>query len=512
MTFEKRIKIRSIIIAIIPIVLTFIIFMNFRVSTMRDDIKKDLKETAYVVAHTSLVQEKLEYKKLDFSIQNYVNNYIKEFNNVDIIVVGDMNGKKYSHLDDKQIGQKYVNPDYIDAVKNSSNYYSTMKGSMGTTFRYFEPIYYNGHQVGFVMVGKYFKDIKSLTIKIIGVSLFLFVIVLIITILLSGNLAKKIKKEMLGMEPEEIARLYNEKKIILDSISEGIIAIDNENKILEINNNCLKMFENLNINELIGKLSSYIEKREKIKMKEVYLSGEKVFVNLEFIEEQDKHLGAVITLLKAENINRLAREITGIDDLLKNVRANVHEFKNKLHVILGLINIEEYEEAKKYIYDSQKEVSESSISLGNINDNLISAILQSKKLIAKEKNINFIIDKKSYMKEEHGNITSIDLITIIGNLIENAFDACSENDKESFVKVFIYEDDKDIKIEVSDNGNSIDKNIIDKLFENGVSSKGKGRGIGLFSVKSKVDLYDGNIKIKQHKGYKEFKISIKRRE
>ena len=131
------------------------------------------------------------------------------------------------------------------------------------------------------------------------------------------------------------------------------------------------MFENLNINELIGKLSSYIEKREKIKMKEVYLSGEKVFVNLEFIEEQDKHLGAVITLLKAENINRLAREITGIDDLLKNVRANVHEFKNKLHVILGLINIEEYEEAKKYIYDSQKEVSESSISLGNINDNLM---------------------------------------------------------------------------------------------------------------------------------------------
>ena len=94
MTFEKRIKIRSIIIAIIPIVLTFIIFMNFRVSTMRDDIKKDLKETAYVLAHTSLVQEKLEYKKLHFSIQNYVNNYIKEFDNVDIIVVGDMNGKK----------------------------------------------------------------------------------------------------------------------------------------------------------------------------------------------------------------------------------------------------------------------------------------------------------------------------------------------------------------------------------------------------------------------------------
>lgn len=510
MNFETRIKIRSIIIAIIPIVLTFAFFMNIRVNTMKDDIKKDLKETAYIVSTTPLVQEKLENKKIDFSIQTYVKNYIEEFSNVDIIVVGDMNGKKYSHLDSKQIGEKYVNSDYKDVVNNASSYYSTMKGSMGTTFRYFEPIYYNGHQVGFVMVGKYFKDIKSLTIKIIGVSVFLFVIVLIITIFLSGSFARKIKKEMLGMEPDEIARLYNEKKIILDSISEGIIAIDNENKILEINNSCLKIFKNLNVDELIQKLSGYIEKRERIKMKEISLSGKKIFVSLEFIVEQDKHLGSVITLLKGENINRLAREITGIDELIKNVRANVHEFKNKLHVILGLINIEEYEEAKRYIYDSQKEVSESSIRLGNIKDNLISAILHSKKLIAKEKNINFIVDENSYMKEQHGNVTSIDLITIIGNLIENAFDACSENDEESFVKVFIYEDDKVIKIKVTDNGNDIDKNIRDRLFENGVSSKGEGRGIGLFSVKSRVDLYGGNIEIKQHKNYKEFKISIQR--
>ena len=121
-------------------------------------------------------------------------------------------GKKYSHLDDKQIGQKYVNADYIDAVKNSSNYYSTMKGSMGTTLQYFEPIYYNGHQVGFVMVGKYFKDIKSLTIKIIGVSLFLFVIVLIITILLSGNLAKKIKKKCLVWNQRKLQDYIMRKK------------------------------------------------------------------------------------------------------------------------------------------------------------------------------------------------------------------------------------------------------------------------------------------------------------
>lgn len=510
MSFKTRIRKRSIIIAAIPLVLTFAFFMNLRVDDIKDGIKKDLKEIAYVVSNTPLVQEKLAHKENDFLIQRYVEDYIEKFDNVDIIVTGDMSGEKYSHLDNNQIGKKYINSDNTEVIEYGTSYYSTMKGSMGVTLRYFEPVYYNGQQVGFVMVGKYLKDVQTLTNKVIGGALLLFIIIITITIFLSESFARKIKKEMLGMEPDEIARLYNEKKIILDSIDEGVIAIDNHNKILEINDNCLKMFDNLNIDELIDKLDEYIKKHESVRMKEFNLSGEKVFINLSFIKEQGKYLGAVITLLKGENINRLAREITGIDGLLKSVRANVHEFKNKLHVILGLINLEEYEEAKKYIYDCQKEVLESSTNVANINDNLISAMLLSKKLIAKERNIEFIIDESSYMKENHGNITSVDLITILGNLIENAFDACVEDDDESFVKVFIDENDKEIEIEVSDNGKKINKSIKEKLFENGVSSKGEGRGIGLSTVKGRVDLYEGSIEIKEYKKHKKFKVVIQR--
>lgn len=510
MSFKTRVRKRSILIAAIPLILTFAFFMNLRVEDMNNQIKKDLKEIAYVVSNTPLVEEKLYKKENDFSIEKYVENYVNKFDNVDIIVVGDMTGEKYSHLDKSQIGKKFVNPDNKDVIKYGSSYYSTMKGSMGVTFRYFEPVYYNGHQVGFVMVGKYLKDVEAVTRKSLLVALLLFIIVMIITIFLSENFARKIKREMLGMEPDEIARLYSEKKIILDSIEEGVIAIDIENKILEINDNCLKMFDNLNIDELIEKLSSYIDKHEAVKMKEITLSGEKVFTSLSFIKEKEKYLGAVITLVKSENINRIAREITGIDGVLKNVRANVHEFKNKLHVILGLINLEEYEEAKKYIANCQKEVLENSTNVANIKDNLISAVLISKKLIAKERDIDFIIDKNSYMEEKHGNISSIDLITILGNLIENAFDACSENEEESTVKVFIDENDKEIEIEVSDNGNKINKYIKDRLFENGVSSKGKGRGIGLSTVKGRVDLYGGTIEIKEYRKHKKFKIIIKR--
>ena len=247
-------------------------------------------------------------------------------------------------------------------------------------------------------------------------------------------------------------------------------------------------------------------------MKEITLSGEKVFVNLSFIKEKEKYLGAVVTLMKSENINRLAREITGIDGLLKNIRANVHEFKNKLHVILGLINLEEYDEAKKYISECQKEVLENTTTVAGIKDNLISAMLLSKKLIANEKNIKFIINEDSYMMHSHGRVTSIDIITILGNLIENAFDACIEKGSSGVVEVYIDEDEKMINIEVTDNGLNINKNIKDNLFENGVTSKGAGRGIGLSTVKGRIDLYGGSIKIKENKRNKKFIISILKEE
>lgn len=512
MSFKSRVRKRSIIIAIIPLILACIFFMKLRVDDLNDEIKQDLKEISYVIANTPIVQNTLEQRKNNFEIQSYVSKFVKNFKNIDIIVVGDMTGEKYSHLDVNQIGQKFVNTDNKDVIKYGTSYYSTMEGSMGVTVRYFAPIYNNDKQVGFVMVGKYLKDVESVTNKVIVITICLFVLILPITIILSETFARKIKREMLGMEPDEIARLYNEKRIILDSIDEGVIAIDRNNKILEINDNCFKMLDTLNIEELIQKISKYIDNKSSVKMKEITLSGEKVFVNLSFIKEKEKYLGAVVTLMKSENINRLAREITGIDGLLKNIRANVHEFKNKLHVILGLINLEEYDEAKKYISECQKEVLENTTTVAGIKDNLISAMILSKKLIANEKNIKFIINEDSYMMHSHGRVTSIDIITILGNLIENAFDACIEKGSSGVVEVYIGEDEKIINIEVTDNGININKNIKDNLFENGVTSKGTGRGIGLSTVKGRIDLYGGSIKIKENKRNKKFIISILKEE
>ena len=176
MSFKSRVRKRSIIIAIIPLILACAFFMKLRVDDLHDEIKKDLKETSYVVANTPLVQKTLAERKNDFEIQNYVKKFADKFKNVDIIVVGDMTGQKYSHLDVSQIGHKYVNTDNRDVIKYGTSYYSTMQGSMGVTVRYFDPIYYKDKQVGFVMVGKYLKDVESVTNKVIFITICLFIL------------------------------------------------------------------------------------------------------------------------------------------------------------------------------------------------------------------------------------------------------------------------------------------------------------------------------------------------
>lgn len=507
--FENKILLWAILIAFIPLALSFTLFIEDKLSYMDNDIRSTLKETAFSISETPFVQEDLSKEEVNNRIQDYTKEFINALQDVDIIVIADMRGVKYSHLDESQIGQVFVNNDKKEVLAKGSSYYSLMKGSMGETLRWFQPIMYNGKQVGFVMVGKYYNEIQLLTHKTLIKYFWLFIIVLSITILISKLFSKEVKNAILGMEPEQIAALYKEKNIILNTVSEGIIALNKNNEITEINTNCYKLINDFSEEKVLSKLIPYIEKKEYLDMKEVIIQGKKVFINIQPMLERGEYLGAVITLMDRNDIRKIAKEITGVDEVVKNLRANVHEFRNNLHVILGLIQLGEYEEARKYILKTQKMHESNSIKFSSIEDYYVRGLLLSRELVAKERGVDFILTEESFLFGNHNYVDSYDIVTILGNLIENAFDSCSACDKEhKFVEVTLYEEDEKIEIQVRDNGKSIDKSIKDDIFKVGVSSKGEGRGTGLSLVKNRVELYDGSIDIEEFYGEKIFIVTI----
>lgn len=506
---ENKFIIYGILITLIPLILSYGFFIDNKLKSVDERIKGKLKEVGFVVSDTKFVKDKLKNKELDYSIQEYTKKLISNVEDIDIVVVADMAGKKYSHLDESQVGDIYVNDDKKEVLDKGTSYYSLMVGSMGKTLRWFEPIYYDDEQIGFVMVGKYYKDIEYINNSIKIDYALLFLIVFIITILMSKLFSKRIKKLTLGMEPENITRLYIEKKAILDSVQEGIIALDEQHNVIELNKKCDEILEKFSLEMVLEKLEGYIKSKKDLQMKEFNIDRTRIFVTINTIQEDGKYLGCVIILNDRNSIDRIAKEITGVDEIVKNLRANVHEFKNNLHVILGLINLKEFDEATKYILKLQKVQEFKTIKFSNIEDYYVKGILGSRDIIAKEKNVTFDISKESFLFKNHGSVDSNDITTILGNLIENAFEACamSEN-KDKWVKVDLKEDENQIEIKVVDNGVKIDKSIKENILDLGVSSKGENRGTGLALVKSRVDLYDGTIEIKEENGEKTFYITI----
>lgn len=508
-SFRTKITISALIVTIIPLVLSYWLSLHIKLKDNDEIIRNTLQEAAGVVCSNEKIQDELYTKEGVEHIQDYTKNIISIFKDVDIIVISDMSGKKYSHLDEMQIGDIFVGEDKFNVLNDGSSYFSLKEGSMGKTLRWFQPIYYGDTQVGFVMVGKYYKDIRVVNDKIKFIYFLLFITCVSVSGIGSTVFAKKIKKAMLGMEPDEITRLYEEKKILINSVKDGIIAINEQDEVTEVNKICFEMFDEFNFEEIRQKLDVYIRCKFDIEMKEFIIDNKKIFITVKHIMNDKKYLGVIITLTDRNNINKIAKEITGIDEMVKNLRASAHEYKNNLYVLLGLLQLKEYDEATNYILKLEKMQRNNNIKFADIKDSYIRALLISRESVAKERKINFSMTEESFLEENHGIISSFDIITILGNLIENAFEACSDiNIKDKNVEVSLFEDDDVIEIQVRDNGKKINPELKEKIFDEGVSSKAEGRGIGLFLIKSRVELYSGKIEIEEFESEKIFVVTV----
>ncbi len=142
------------------------------------------------------------------------------------------------------------------------------------------------------------------------------------------------------------------------------------------------------------------------------------------LKEADKITGVVATFRDKTEITKMAEEITAYNEIVNALRANSHEFSNKLHIILGLIQIGEIEEVKEFILGiKNREEKMINYTLKNIKDPIIVALLFGKVNRAKEFDVNFNINKKSSLEKSNDKSLSHSLVTIMGNLIENAFES-----------------------------------------------------------------------------------------
>ncbi|HZD60584.1 MAG TPA: ATP-binding protein [Anaerolineae bacterium] len=195
-----------------------------------------------------------------------------------------------------------------------------------------------------------------------------------------------------------------------------------------------------------------------------------------------------------------------VEELVGTIRAQRHDFGNHLQVAYGLLEVEAYQEAKEYIKDN---VSEIAATLEMVKtDNLgITALLLTKSGLAELKDIALGIHIETSLKDLP--LESRDANIILGNLLDNAFEAASlvPVDKRN-VELTVLRDQEGYIFEVKNSGSPIDPELIDTIFDPDFSTKGEGRGVGLYSVKKLVEKHDGKIEVTSDLGYTSFRVYI----
>ena len=367
----------------------------------------------------------------------------------------------------------------------------------------------NNNVVGYVVTGYSDDVLKNSAIDSIIFLLAMTAFGLAAGIFGAIYLARKVKDILFGLEPEAIAAMLQERNIILDSVREGVITIDEKGIITLVNIEAETLLKDANVlgtDELVGRHIKDAMKNVEFERvlhqgKIITNAGVKIGDTLFIItsvplKHDERIIGAVFTFRKKSVVEELANQLTGFKNYSTALRAQTHEFMNKMHVIMGLIDMEAYDELKEFTkevaYNRQSEVS---YVVTRLRDITLAGFVLGKISRSRELDIDFSLSEESEIHNDLEVPSVHDLVLIVGNIVENAFDALTNYDGERIVSLSILDFDKEIVITVEDSGPGINNKIINNLYERGVSSKGKGHGYGLYLVKQCVENLQGTIDI-----------------
>jgi two-component system CitB family sensor kinase len=395
-------------------------------------------------------------------------------------------------------------------VLAGNTWLGVQRGTLGVSARGKTPIFYQGRVIGMVSVG-FLEDTtgQRLLAELPGFASTLLPS-LAIGVAASWLLASRLKRQTFGLEPYEIAGLLEEREASIQGIHEGAIATDRDGvitltneegrRLLSLPGDCVgrKVSQVLPQGRLLKFLSGGLKDQD-----EVLLAGDRVLLaSRRAIQVRGQEIGHVATLRDSTEITALARGL-GVDSLTDALRAQAHEFANRLHTIAGLVQMGRGEEAMKLIAQTSglhQELTES--LLERVGDPVLGALLLAKAAVASERGVELRVSDDTMMTRS--SLDSEDLITLLGNLIDNALDAAATSSNERWVSVSVTEQADNLVVKVHDSGPGIPDGVDGQIFTEGFSTKsGPGqrrRGFGLALVRQIARRNGGDVSVVNDRG------------
>jgi two-component system CitB family sensor kinase len=425
------------------------------------------------------------------------------------VVVIDMNRVRHSHPNPAEIGQKIEEP---IATRDGRTHSGIDHGSLGLSANGKAPLYaLDGRMIGEVSVGIKESSVSQALWRVVPAYAGWFAIALGVGAVASWLLARRLKRKTFGLELDEISRLLLEREATLHGIREGMVAFDDAGRVTMVNDEARRLL-GLGSAPVGGRLDDLVPPGRLRDVLSGAVSGQDevvltddfaLTVNRMPIVLGGRAHGAVVTLRDRTEMSGLLRELDGVRSLTDSLRAQQHEFTNRLHTVAGLLELGQREEALGYLTETSAGIAEFADSLrARIASPLIVGLLLGKAAEASERGLTLEISDDTWLGEAPEKVQA--LTTILGNLIDNAYEALTGAPGSGRVVVAVVEDDQSIEVSVADNGPGIPRGAAEAVFADGYTTKQpRGpmrRGLGLALVHRLVQRLHGTIEVSDAPG------------
>jgi two-component system, CitB family, sensor kinase len=434
---------------------------------------------------------------------------VRQRTGVDFVVVMSRDGIRYTHPTPSEIGQHYIGS--ISQAAAGQPYVEHYVGTLGPSVRAIVPIWDGGTVVGMVSVGVLEEQMAAELRRQLPLLLGVTAAALVIGCAIAWWVAGRVKRQTLGLEPHEITNAYQHHEAVLHAIREGLLVVDADGRVVLVNDEgrrLLKLTGEVNgrgLHELgvEPELARRIHEGDPIR-DEMALVGERILlVNQEPAAGEPAEGSRVITLRDHTELESVLRQLDDTRSVAEALTSQAHEFANRMQNVVTLVELGEHHEAVRSATGSLRLADGLAAGVREqIADPTIAAHLADKVWTAREQGIELRLTDGSCWPADSG-WPADDLVTVLGNLLDNAIDAVA-GAAGGWVAVTVRAEAEELLIVVRDSGPGIAAADAATVFDRGWSTKqptaGRTRGVGLALVKRIVDRLGGKITVEPGPG------------
>jgi two-component system CitB family sensor kinase len=426
------------------------------------------------------------------------------------VVITNAEGIRYSHPNPALIGKPvYTDPEPAESQtwRTGRSWTGLQHGTLGLVAGGKAPIYDRGRLSGEVSVGFRVQLVYSQVAHALpGLAAYLLA-VLALGVLAALGLSRRLKRQTFGLELREIAALLQEREAMLHGIREGVLGYDKNERIVLANDFAKQLLElpaefmGRFLRQVVppGRLAEVVT-GEVEGSDLLVLRGDRVLVanRMPICHEGRHHLGWVVTFQDRTESEALKRQLDDAIGLTETLRAQSHEFANRLHTLVGLVELGRYSEAIQFVTEVSTARADLTERLQtSIQDAKLVALILAKVSLADERDVRLRVMDDSHVGAPIGDVSQV--LRVAGNLIDNAIDAAAQADRPRWVELTIVGAEHDLLIRVRDSGCGVPHDMREAIFMDGVTTKssatGARRGLGLALVRQVVERRGGMISV-----------------